>query len=207
MHHIYKAMLTFKAFTPVVIFIVCVACIIRNKRQEQNKSPISGSKNISDSALLDIVEKQTFQYFWDGAEPTSGMARERFHEDNDYPENDKMIVTSGGSGFGVMAILAAIHRKFIRRDEGRARLEKIVHFLETADRFHGVWPHWWNGETGKVKPFGKKDNGGDLVESSYLIQGLLCARQFFKDGNDKERDLANQIDKLWREVEFDWYRN
>ena len=163
--------------------------------------------SISDSALLDIVERQTFQYFWDGAEPTSGMARERYNDENHYPQNDKMIVASGGSGFGVMAILAAIHRNFISRDSARIRLEKIVRFLETADRFHGAWPHWWNGETGKVKPFGRIDNGGDLVETSYLVQGLICVRQFFKDGNQEERQLASRIDRLWKEVEYDWYRN
>jgi len=87
-------------------------------------------------------------------------------------------------------LLVGIHRNFISRVSGREGLEKIVHFLETADRFHGAWPHWWNGETGKVKPFGKKDNGGDLVETSYMLQGLLCVRQFFKDGNEKEKKLV-----------------
>ena len=192
---------------PVTVLVISIACITKNKNKDEKPAPASASKTISDSALLDIVEKQTFQYFYDGAEPVSGMGRERIHEDNDYPENDQMIVTSGGSGFGVMAILAAIHRNFIGRDQGRAQLEKIVHFLETADRFHGAWSHWLNGETGKVKPFGKKDNGGDLVETSYMIQGLLCARQFFKEGNNKEKELANRIDKLWKEVEYDWYRN
>ena len=188
-------------------FTLCGCLFILCKSQSSTQSNSSKQALLSDSALLDIVERQTFQYFWDGAEPTSGMARERFHEDNNYPENDKMVVTSGGSGFGVMAILAGIHRNFISRDQGRERFEKILHFLETADRFHGVWPHWWNGETGKVKPFGRKDNGGDLVETSYLVQGLLCVRQFFKDGNQKEKDLAKRIDRLWREVEFDWHRN
>jgi len=192
---------------PVMVLVISIACITKNKNKDEKPAPASASKTISDSALLDIVEKQTFQYFYDGAEPVSGMGRERIHEDNDYPENDQMIVTSGGSGFGVMAILAAIHRNFIGRDQGREQLEKIVHFLETADRFHGAWSHWLNGETGKVKPFGKKDNGGDLVETSYMIQGLLCARQFFKNGNNKEKELANRIDKLWKEVEYDWYRN
>jgi hypothetical protein len=196
-----------KFFLPVAVLAISIACITKNKNKEQKPAPTSALETISDSALLDIVERQTFQYFFEGAEPISGMARERIHADNDYPENDQMIVTSGGSGFGVMAILAAIHRNFIRRDQGREQLEKIVHFLETADRFHGAWSHWLNGETGKVKPFGKKDNGGDLVETSYMIQGLLCARQFFKDGNNKEKELANGIDKLWREVEYDWYRN
>jgi len=204
-----------KFFIPVIVLTITIACVTKNKNKsglsgtdgQQKLSSDSASRIISDSALLDVVEKQTFQYFFDGAEPVSGMGRERIHEDNDYPDNDQMIVTSGGSGFGVMAILAAIHRNFISRDQGRQQLEKIVHFLETADRFHGAWSHWINGETGRVKPFGKKDNGGDLVETSYMIQGLLCARQFFNEGNDKEKELANRIDKLWKEVEYDWYRN
>jgi hypothetical protein len=194
-----KFRITITAF----ILFSCLFVLCKPTRQ----SASAKKTIISDSALLDIVERQTFGYFWDGAEPTSGMARERFHEDNDYPANDKNIVATGGSGFGVLAILTGIHRKFINRDEGRSRLEKIVNFLEKADRFHGVWSHWIDGETGKVKPFGKKDNGGDLVETSFMLQGLLCVRQYFKDGNKQEKDLANRIDKLWKEVEFDWHRN
>jgi len=164
-------------------------------------------RNLSDSALLDLVERQTFQYFWAGGEPNSGMGAERIHMDNIYPDHDQGIIATGGSGFGLMAILAAIHRHFITREQGFVRLEKIVSFLEKADRFHGAWPHWLNDTTGHVKPFGREDDGGDLVETSYLLQGLLCVRQFFKDGNDQERKLASRIDTLWRGVDFDWYRN
>ena len=166
-----------------------------------------GDTALSDTALFRLVQQQTFQYFWDGAEPTSGMGRERFHADNIYPENDKHIVTSGGSGFGVMAILAGIERGFVSREEGRVRLEKIVGFLEKADRFHGAWSHWIDGETGKVKPFGKKDNGGDLVESSFMLTGLICVRQYFANGNAEEKQLAARADKLWKDVDFNWYRN
>jgi len=160
-----------------------------------------------DTALFRLVQQQTFQYFINGAEPVSGMARERFHVDNVYPQNDKNIVTSGGTGFGIMAILVGIERGFISRDDGRKQLEKIVRFLETSDRFHGAWPHWWNGETGKVKPFSKNDDGGDLVETSFLMQGLLCVRQYFNNGNEAEKKLATRINTLWKEVEFDWYHN
>jgi hypothetical protein len=162
---------------------------------------------LSDSALLDLVERQTFQYFWDGAEPNSGMAPERIHLDNNYPAHDQGIIATGGSGFGVMAIIAAIHRHYITREQGVARLEKIVTFLEKADRFHGAWPHWLNDTTGHVKPFGREDDGGDLVETSYLLQGLLCARQYFAGGNAREKRLAARIDVLWHGVEYDWYRN
>lgn len=158
-------------------------------------------------ALYTDVQQKTFQYFWDGAEENSGLARERFHVDDVYPQNDKSTVTSGGGGFGLMAILAGIERKFITRAEGIARLEKIASFLETADRFHGAWPHWWYGETGKVRPFGRNDNGGDLVETSFMAQGLLCVRQYFLNGTYQEKNLAHRMDKLWKGIEFDWYRN
>ena len=139
----------------------------------QCKSPAAKEDRLSDDALMDTVQRRTFNYFWEGAEPNSGLARERIHMDGVYPENDQNVITSGGSGFGIMAILAGIDRGYVTRQEGLERMEKIVSFLETADRFHGTYPHWWYGDTGKVKPFGQKDNGGDLVETAFIMQALL----------------------------------
>ncbi|NLJ44414.1 MAG: beta-glucosidase [Bacteroidales bacterium] len=178
--------------------LICVNC-------SGEKKNISDQENISDDSLLTLVQYRTVRYFWEGAEPNSGMARERIHMDGVYPENDMNVVTSGGSGFGVMAIIAGIERGFITRQDGIARLSKIVNFLKNADRFHGAWPHWIYGETGKVKPFSPRDNGADLVETAYLIQGLLAVRQYLKDGNESEKELAADIDKLWREVEWSWF--
>lgn len=158
-----------------------------------------------DEAFLDWLQKTHFDYMWEGAEPVSGMARERIHLDNQYPQNDRDVITLGGSGFGVAGIIAAIDRGFITREEGVERLHKIVDYLAKADRFHGVWPHWLDGPTGRVKPFGKKDDGGDLVESAFMMQSLIAAREYFKDGNETEKELASKIDTLWREMEFDWY--
>ena len=160
-----------------------------------------------DRAIFDAVQRATFRYFWDGAEPVSGLARERLHIDHVYPQKDSTVVTSGGGGFGVMALIAGMDRGWISRREGLDRFDRILRFLETSDRFHGAWPHWWQGETGRVKPFSKYDDGGDLVESSFMVQGLLCLRQYLKDGTPEERALATRADKLWKEVEFDWYRN
>jgi hypothetical protein len=189
-------------FIVYLSFVVVACCCVQQSIKAQ------GNKNtITDSVLFKKVQQQTFQYFWDGAEPISRLARERYNVNNIYEDNDKNIVTSGGSGFGVMAILVGIERGFITRQDGRIRMQKIIHFLETADRFHGAYPHWWNGENGKVKPFSEFDNGGDLVETSFLMQGLLCVRQYFINGNVVEKRLAERIDVLWKQVEFDWYRN
>ncbi len=162
---------------------------------------------LTTDSIFNLVEKQTFGYFWDGAEPHSGLARERYHVDGDYPEHDQNVVTTGGSGFGIMSILVGIERGYITRQQGFERLAHIADFLEKADRFHGAWPHWMYGETGKVKPFGQKDNGGDLVETAFMMQGLLCVRQYFANGNEQEKALAAKINKLWEGVEWSWYRN
>ena len=159
----------------------------------------------SDSAMLDYIQKVSLNYMWDGAEPTSGLAPERIHLDGNYPDNDANVVTLGGSGFGVAGLLVGIDRGFIGRQEGVARLTKIVDYLGKADRFHGAWPHRLYGPTGKVKPFGTKDDGGDLVESCFMMESLLCVRQYFKDGNASEKALAAKIDTLWHGMEFDWY--
>ena len=164
-------------------------------------------KGLTDEELLDLVQKQTFQYFWDGAEPTSGMARERYHADGVYPQNDEDVITSGGSGFGIMAIISGIDRGYVTREQGLERMTRIVSYLETADSFHGAYSHWLYGPTGKVKPFGRRDNGGDLVETAFLFQGLLAAHQYYINGSDEEKKLASRIDQLWRKVEWNWYQN
>ncbi|AYB33198.1 glucoamylase family protein [Chryseolinea soli] len=153
---------------------------------------------ISDEELLTLTQKQTFKYFWDMAEPTSGMALER--------KGSGPTVTSGGSGFGIMAIVVGMDRNFITRTEGVERLNKIVTFLETADRFHGAWSHWINGTTGKVIPFSTKDNGGDLVETSFLMQGLLTSRQYLQPTDTVGNNLIRRMTKLYEGVEWDWYR-
>lgn len=152
---------------------------------------------ISDDALLTLVQQQTFKYFWDFAEPVSGMARERNTSGN--------LITSGGSGFGLMAIIVGIERNFITRADGLQRLQKILTFLESADRFHGAWSHWIDGTTGKVIPFSANDNGGDLVETAFLVQGLLTFRQYLNPANANEQSFIDRINTLWEGVEWDWY--
>ena len=154
---------------------------------------------ISDDSLLTLVQKKTFSYFWDYGHPVSGLARERYGSGE--------TVTSGGSGFGVMTIPVAIERGFITRNEGFERLNKIVNFLNTtADRFHGAFPHWMNGTTGKVQPFTTKDNGADLVETAFLIEGLLTVQQYFKNGNTAEKNMCDTIQKIWEDVEWTWFQ-
>jgi len=154
---------------------------------------------ISDDALLDLVQRQTFKYFWDFGHPTSGMARER--------NTSGDVVTTGGTGFGVMSIVVGISRGFITRAEGLQRINTIVNFLKNnCTRYHGAFSHWINGATGATVPFSQYDDGGDLVETSLLMQGLLCARQYFNTADASEVTLRANINVLWNGVEWNWFR-
>ena len=192
--------------TAASLILLLASCSLSAQPRVANKPaghpPPAIQKNLSDSALLDLVQKQTFRYFWDFSHPVSGMARERSNVAFDYGNE---VVTTGGTGFGVMAIIVAAERKWISRDTAARHLLKMVNFLWKADAFHGVFPHWLNGATGKVIRFSRKDDGGDLVETSFLLQGLICAAQYFNGPNRTESELRNRIGWLWNEVEWNWY--
>ena len=157
---------------------------------------------LPDAELLDLVQRQTFRYFWDFAHPVSGLARDRGERD---ATSGGDVISIGGSGFGVMALIVGVERGWITREEGLARLLTITGFLEKATCYHGMFPHFLNGTTGQTIPFSRKDDGSDLVETAYLIAGLLCARQYFAGDGAEEKLLRGRIDWLWREVEWDWH--
>lgn len=170
-----------------------------------HESPLSAAATASthpmtDDELLTMVEEASFRYYWEADEPNSGMTRENT------PGDDDMIAV-GASGFGIMAMVVGADRGFVPRQEVVDRLLRITGFLAHADRFHGVWPHFLSGKTGHVLPvFGMFDDGADLVETSFLMQGLLTARQYFNKDNEKEHSLRDNITKLWQGVEWDWFR-
>ncbi len=168
----------------------------------EKKLSEKNSNHLSDTALLTLVQKQTFAYFWDFAHPVSGMARERSNVAYDYGNE---VVTTGGTGFGIMATIVAADRGWILRDTAAKRILKIANFLLKASSYHGVFPHWLNGESGKTIPFSRKDDGADLVETSYLFQGLLCARQYFNANSPVEKDLRNRIEWMWNDIEWNWF--
>ena len=177
----------------ILLFTGCKNNEGKTENTDEEKS--APKTQLSEETLLDTVQKQTLKYFWDYAEPNSGMARERFHPDGNYPKNDAHVVTTGGSGFGLMGIVAGMERGFIPRDSAVARLDRIADFLAEAPRFHGAWSHWLNGETGEVQAFGEKDNGGDIVETSFLAQGFIVVREYLKNGSESEMAVASKYDE------------
>jgi hypothetical protein len=186
--------------------------------------PVGIIKNLSDDDLLETVQRQTFRYFWHYAHPNSGMARERsntvradfyldfINEANDEPNLSKgtfgpEACAVGGTGFGIQAIIVAVERKWISRDAALDRLIQIVDFLAKADSFHGIYPHFINGDTGKAIAFDRIDDGSDIVETSYLMMGLLSARAYFNGDAVKERYLVRRINEMWNAANWSWHVN
>lgn len=170
--------------------------------RESDFSNVAGAttKMMTDEELLDMVQRAHFRYYWEGAEPHSGLALENI------PGRQNMIA-SGASGFGIMALLVGAERKFITRQQAVERFLRITAFLEKAEKFHGAFSHFIDGPTAKVEPFfGPRDNGGDLVETSFLMQGLLAAQQYFDGNNKAEQTIRRRIRKIWEGVEWSWYR-
>ncbi|MBB5649177.1 glucoamylase family protein [Pedobacter cryoconitis] len=194
-----KSLLSLLILTTLTFFAIAQK---KNVAFQGIKAEMKIQKNLTDDQLLDLVQKQTFRYFWDFGHPVSGMARERSNVAFEYGNE---VVTIGGTGFGVMATIVAAERKFITREQAAARTKKIVDFLYKADQFHGAFPHWLNGETGKVIRFSPKDDGADIVETSLLFQGLLTARQYYTADNAVETDIRNKILWMWEGVEWNWF--
>lgn len=154
---------------------------------------------LTDDEILDLVQKQTFGYFWEFAEPNSGMARER-SQNMAYNGDSPKIVTTGGTGFGLAAFPIAVERGWITKEEAITRLDKILNFLENVPTYHGAYSHWYRGDLVKTRPFSQYDDGGDLVETAFLMQGLLICREYFQ-----EEEIKTRITTLWENVEWNWY--
>jgi hypothetical protein len=216
-------------FAGGLAFVLCLTAMAQKNSIKAGKPadfiPVTGIvKNISDSALLDIVQRQTFRYFWHYAHPVSGLARERsdtvlaehywdyINEAWDEPNFSKTpfgpdACAIGGTGFGIMGTIVAVERGWIGRDTAVRRLVQIADFLANADCFHGIYPHFMDGRTGKTIKFDRLDDAADLVETSYLLMGFLCAREYFNSDKPIEVYLRNRITKMWNAANWNWHTN
>jgi hypothetical protein len=179
-----------------------VKAVDRSYRQSAFSEVASAStRELSDDELLTMLQEACFRYYWEGAHPVAGATLENI-------PGDERIVATGASGFGIMALIVGVDRGFVTREQGIQRLAQILDFLERAPRYHGAWSHFLNGYTAQnMLVFGMFDNGGDLVETSFLMEGLLAARQYFKGSSEAEQSVYKRITTLWHTVEWDWYRH
>jgi len=163
---------------------------------------VSTPADLPDEELLELVQRQTFRFFWEGAHSESALALDRLTT-REAERGDKVAV--GGSGFGLMCLIVAVERGWIAREAALERLHAMLELLTRAARYHGALPHFLHGRSGATIPFMPEDDGGDLVETSFLCMGLLCVREYFRQSSAAEARLRERITWLWEQVEWDWY--
>lgn len=206
------------------LLFLCATIITLTLFSQSTISIVGIDKTLSDSALLDVVQRQTFRFFWYGAHPHSGLALERsntvlaehywdyINEAWDEPNFSKTkfgpdACAIGGTGFGIMSTIVAVQRGWIGRDTAVGRLIQIADFLANADCFHGIYPHFMDGNTGKTIKFDRLDDGADLVETSYLLMGFLCAQAYFNSDKHREVYLRKRITQMWNVANWNWHTN
>ena len=162
--------------------------------------PVEGhSEALNPDELLTEVQQASFNYFYLYAHPTSGLARSSMKRGPDQ-------CAIGATGMGLFNLAVGIERGFITRHEGAEQVLKELKFLsEKAERFHGAFPHMINGQTGKVIAFSEYDDGADIIETSFLMEGIIFAREYFSQPDPDEVEIRKLADDLWRGVEWDWF--
>ncbi len=175
-----------------------VVSVTQNKESEPVEETVQ-IRDFSDEELLDMMQEYSFRYFWEGAHQASGTALERSN-------GNGKTTASGATGFGLMAMIVAHEREYRPREEVKERILKILDFLETCERHHGAWSHWYDSNTKKTRPFSPKDDGGDLVETSFVAQALIALKHYFSGNDSKSVQIREKSDQLWKEVDWSWYR-
>lgn len=189
----------------VLLMLVNIGCdekepetIIVEKAKEIDKSYFP----VNTLPALNDLHKRTVNYFWStsssgGSDVYSGMAGEG--------ADRKSTLASGGTGFGVMAIVSGVERGWINRADAAERMQTLVRFLGKADRFKGAWSHWIEPD-GTAVPWGGK-TGGDLLETSLLMQGLLVVREYFDGNSAVEMEVRDSINSFYNAIEFNNFTN
>ncbi len=157
-------------------------------------------RDFTDDELLDMVQQYAFRYFWEGAHQATGMALERSN-------GSGSTAASGATGMGLMAMIVAHEREYRPREAVKDRVLKILEFLENCERHHGAWSHWYNADTYQTQPFSPDDDGGDIVETSFVAQGLIALRNYFNGSDAKSVEIRETAGRLWEEIDWEWYRN
>lgn len=153
----------------------------------------------TDTDLLDLEQRAAFYFFWYASNPNTGVSLDRM--------TNPTLGATGSTGFGLTTYPIAVERGWITRTQAAERTLKVLRFYrDTADRFHGFYPHFLNSETGKVIELFDKDNGADIVESAYFFAGALTCRQYFTGADAVESEIRQIATDLYNAADWQFVR-
>ena len=139
-------------------------------------------------AAMNDQQQKVISYFYEGANQATGMAYNG--------STSKTTLTTGATGMGIMNLVIGVERGWISREDAANHIVKIVRFLKTADRFAGAWAHWYRPD-GKTLPFGNQNEAGEIVETAFMMGGLLTACEYFTGNSEAEKECSFWISLIF----------
>jgi hypothetical protein len=155
----------------------------------------------ADDALLEDLSKRSFMFFWEQADPNTGIVRDRARTNGSPVDGGARDVGSiASTGFGLTGLCIAAERGWVPRAEaiGRARTT-LRFFAERITHEHGWFYHFVNIHTGAREWSSELSS----IDTALLLAGVLTVRQCFgADG-----DVPRLADAIYRRVDFAWMLN
>ena len=151
-----------------------------------------------DEAFLEDLSRRTFRFFWEQADPQTGLVRDRARiDDSPLDENHRDVASIAATGFGLTALAIAAERGWLTPRETRARVLTTLHFFATrATHEHGWFYHWMDAKTGARR----WNSEVSSIDTALLLAGVLTVRQKFPD----DREIARLATSIYERVDFPW---
>ncbi|MHC5182672.1 MAG: hypothetical protein ACYSPI_00085, partial [Planctomycetota bacterium] len=157
----------------------------------------AGATEFDEDKFLLELQEVSFLYTWNLAHPVSGMPSEML------PGWNRNLTGTSATGFSIYNYIVGVERGYITRQQGAQRLLKMTEFLlNKVETFWGVYPHWLNAQTGEIIPLSPGNDGSDLLETAFMVMGLIGAREYFDGNTATEQQLRDNVNKIWGNV--DW---
>lgn len=159
------------------------------------------SLSTRDDAFLEDLERRMFLYFWEQADPKTGLVPDRARTDGSpLDENHQDVASIASTGFGLTALCIAAERGWIKPVEAKARVRAtLLYFAERAEEFHGWFYHWLDAKTGARRWMSEVSS----IDTALLLAGVLTARQRFRD----DAEIVRLATKIYERVDFVWMLN
>ena len=181
----------------VVCALVCAlasACALPQAKQ----SVASNTLTAQDDAFLEDLSRRAFRYFWEQADPKTGLVLDRSKTDGSpSDENHRTIASIASTGFGLTALCIAAERGWIDRAQARERVIATLRFFaERATNEHGWFYHWMDVKTGERRWQSEISS----IDTALLLGGVLTARGYYQ----RDAEIKRLASLIYERVNFKW---
>jgi hypothetical protein len=155
----------------------------------------------ADDEFLDTLQRRTFDWFWETTNPENGLVPDRWPT--------KSFCSVAAVGFGLAGYGVGVERGYVSRQQAIERTLNTLRFFAIAPQsddsskatgHHGFFYHFLNMQSGLRHPVCELSS----IDTSWLMCGVLFAREYFDRDDAAEREIRELADALYRRVEWTW---